>query len=124
MAITAGNFQFYNPGQVDPEHPFYPGSDLWNSIAENNHQGYYGYWLGQMGKMGIDPTSRAAQNLYNNFEAGYQASQFDRPDLSWVQYLNEQQGGVNNIIAGLSPEDRGIRRGQFAGGSQWLQRSS
>jgi hypothetical protein len=127
MAITSGNIQdynFFNPG-VDPQHPDYVGSDLWRSQAQNNQQGYYGYWIGQAGMLGMDPQSKAAQNLFNNYQAGYQAEQFGNPELSWVDFLkNKGYTGIQNAVAGMSPQERGIDRRQFAGGTQWLQRGS
>jgi hypothetical protein len=119
MAITPNSF--YTPG-VDPAHPNFPGSELWDSMTDDNRRGYFGNFLGNQGLMGLDNKSQFAQGLYDQFHAGFQAEQFNKPNIDWVSYLQSRQGDIDKLYSGRSLEQKGVRSSQFGGSSQWLQR--
>lgn len=119
-----GGFQFYEPGKSGWSHatPF-EGTNLHNWMAEFEKQGYYGNWLGKQGMLGSDVKSDFGRSLYNRFEQGYKANQFENPDLKWQDYLGSYQNKFKDVAASYDPESRGESRSQYVGGARWLPRS-
>jgi hypothetical protein len=118
MAITS----YWTPGQYGVQ-PDYTGSPLYNWQADLDRQGYYANFLGSQNYLGGDMRSDLARSLYNRFDQGFSAAQFERPDLRWSDYLRQYEGKIGDVIQGIDPGSRGVRRNDFVGGARWLPRS-
>lgn len=116
-------FQYWEPGQGSAL-PGFDNSPVHEWMAENDPQGYYGYWLGKQGYLGNDMNSDFARSLQSKFQQGYKAEQFANPDADWRSYLDRKTGQVKDIAMSIDPRSRGVSRNQFVGGSRWLPRSN
>lgn len=118
-------------------HPFfdpnsqYPGamnSDLltrnqtaMDVYADQNPAAYF-YWnLGQQGLTGMDANSQAAQDMYRDAMAGYEAARINNFELKLPEYLR----GINfkDLLAQMTYEQRGIQPQQFGGRNRWGMRA-
>jgi hypothetical protein len=83
-------------------------------------QGVYTAFLADRGLGGFDRKSQWARGLYGQTQSGYQAALRENPALTYLQYLGKQFGttGLNNMWAGLAPQQRGESPGMWAGPSR------
>lgn len=127
MAISSRDTRFTNtfftPGQYGVQEN-YAGSPLYDWQADLDRQAYYANFLGNQGFLGGDVRSDMARALYNRFDQGFQASQFERPDIKWTDYLRQYEGKIGDVIQSVDPGSRGVRRSQYVGGARWLPRSN
>jgi hypothetical protein len=72
-------------------------------------RGVYNSYLTGQGLGGQDRRGQWAQNQYANTQTGYQSALRERPDLSYLNYLQTQFGGngIQNMWLGMAPEQRG-----------------
>jgi hypothetical protein len=95
--ITGDRQDFYDTPEVrdDPDNPSAP----------------YGEWerfLTEQGYGGMSNKAQWGRSLYNRAQSGFDAAQLSNPGVTWRDYLNTLEGGwLDNLYAGLSPQQRG-----------------
>lgn len=110
---------FYNPqssytgvmGSINPRTLGGPSTiPLYQPWATDNAEGRQGEWqhrLTELGLGGLGPRDRAAQQLYNQAQAGYAAAQTQNMELFWPEYLDTLDLG--RLVAGQSHQAQGIK---------------
>lgn len=58
------------------------------------------------------------RNRFGRTQQEYVAQQAQQPDLKFTDYLQNNQGNLQNEYAGMNPQDRGGQQGQR--GLRWL----
>lgn len=120
---------FYTPGYGggDGRRTGYGGTQRWDRtpfvkdfLDPEIPQGVYTSFLANRGLGGFDRKSQWARGLYGQTQSGYQAAMRENPALTYLEYLNKQFGttGLNNMWAGLAPQQRGESTGMWTGPSR------
>lgn len=112
--ISSGGGALYEPGRFPPRAGF-PGSPLYDWMAELDPEGYFGNWLGKQGYMGLDTQSDLMRSLMGKLQLGHAAAKFDDPDIDWISYLDQYQNKLPKLVAGMGPESRGIDKPTYVG---------
>lgn len=123
MALNSrpSRFDFYQPGQF--QGPDWNRGPLFEQLARDDPEGYFGYVIGQQGGLGTGVDDDFRRSLYSRLQQGYQASKFDQPDLDWIDYLDKYQGRMRDMTQSFDPASRGVRSNQYVGGARRLPRS-
>lgn len=132
FSTDASGMENYTPqGNPDygPRHPYldpnysYGGATghqntaFFNIAANGDPQAYYGLWLAQNGYDDNSAQSKLARGLYQRFQQGFSAAQLESPELTWRNYLDQQNLG--QIMGGMSLENMGVDTGRYTGRDRW-----
>ena len=128
----ANNMSQYTP-QADPnynpQHPYFDpnysyggaaghqNTAFFNIAANSDPQAYYGLWLGQNGYDANGAQAKVARGLYQRYQQGYGAAQLLSPELTWKDYLGQQN--IGNDINSMSLENTGVDTGRYTGRDRW-----
>jgi hypothetical protein len=107
---------------MDPNSPWFtPGSQYgasqnWDTTPFVNQyidpqvpRGVFQSYLSQNGLGGTNRQSQFAQGQYSNTQTGWQAATRANPNLTYLDYLNQQFGGngMRNMWLNANPDQRG-----------------
>lgn len=109
---------FYNPkstytgvmGAVNPRILGGGGIPLyqpWATDDASHRQGEWQHRLSELGLGGLGPRDAAAQKLYSQAQAGYEAAQTQNMELFWPEYLDTLDLG--RMVASQSYGQQGIK---------------
>lgn len=90
-----------------------PGSPGYNMYGTQNPAGYYYNRLGRLGLGGFDARSQAAQGMYRDVAAGYEAAKFENPELWFPDFVEMQD--IPSLLEQMSEQQLGIDRSRFSG---------
>lgn len=107
---------------LDPNYSYggaagHENTAFFNIAANADPQAYYERWLAQNGFDTNGAQSKLARGLYQRYQAGFGAAQLGSPELTWTDYLNQQN--IGQTINSMSLENQGIDTGRFTGRDRW-----
>lgn|SRR3990167_10611634 len=107
-----------------------PGGSIYDSpfvrdfLSQEVPQGEYETFLTGQGYGGFGRQAQFGRSLYGRSQSGHQGALMQNPTMSYRDYLNKHLGPgfIDNIWAGLTPQQRGETPNIFSGRSRFIGR--